>query len=127
MAWTPRQHPRFKAAIPIELRPNGVSAPMRTQTADIGLGGCYVEMVFTQEVSTPVEITLWIGDTKVAGAGEVVSKHSSFGNGLKFTRLTDEGKQALDRYLQSLKPKGMMMKDSPTVDAPSLISEDREN
>ncbi len=52
MGWKPRQHARFKAAVPIELRPNGVPTPLRGQTADICLGGCYVEMIFTQEVST---------------------------------------------------------------------------
>jgi PilZ domain len=121
MGWKPRQHPRFKAALSIELRPKGVSAPVRTQTADIGLGGCYVEMVFTQEVSTPVEITLWIGETKVSGSGEVVSKHPSFGNGLKFTKLSEEGKQALGSYLEALKPKGLMMQDSPIAGPPTLL------
>jgi PilZ domain len=120
MAWTPRQHPRFKAALPIELRPKGVTAPLRTQTADVGLGGCYVEMVFTQEISTPVEITIWIGETKISGSGEVVSKHPSFGNGLKFTRLSDEGKEKLGLYLESLKPKGLMMNDSPAPGTSSL-------
>jgi hypothetical protein len=82
---------------------------------------CYVEMVFTQEVSTPVEITLWIGETKVSGSGEVVSKHPSFGNGLKFTKLSEEGKQALGSYLEALKPKGLMMQDSPIAGPPTLL------
>lgn len=119
MGWRPRQYPRFKAALSIELRPKGVSAPLRTQTSDIGLGGCYVEMVFTQEVSTPVEITLWIGDAKISGSGEVVSKHPSFGNGLKFTRLSENGKETLGRYLESLKPKGLMMQDPQNPETPS--------
>jgi hypothetical protein len=126
MAWTPRQHPRFKAALPIELRPKGVTAPLRTQTADVGLGGCYVEMVFTQEVSTPVEITIWIGDTKISGAGEVVSKHPSFGNGLKFTRLSTEGKEMLGRYLETLKP-ALRMRDSPIAGVPSILKTEEGN
>lgn len=115
MGWIPRQYPRFKAALPIELRPKGVSAPLRTQTADIGLGGCYVELAFTQEVSTPVEMTLWVGESKVVIYGEVVSKHPSFGNGLKFIRLTKEGREKLDRFLDSLKPQNGTMQDSPIL------------
>src|SRR5947209_20141408 len=97
MGWIPRQYPRFKTALPIELRPKGVSAPMRTQTSDISLGGCYVELAFTQELSTPVEMTIWIGQSKVVIHAEVVSKHPAFGNGLKFIRLTKQGRETLDR------------------------------
>lgn len=113
MGWIPRQYPRFKTALSIELRPKGVTAPLRTQTSDVGLGGCYVEMVFTQEVSTPVDITLWIGDTKVCATGEVVSKHPSFGNGLKFTQISKEGREKLGEFLASLNPQDRMQNDPP--------------
>ena len=120
MAWIARQYPRFKAAVPVELRPKGATAPLRTQTADIGLGGCYVEVVFTQEVSTPVDLTLWIGESKVLISAEVVSKHPSFGNGIKFVQLTKDGREKLDQFLESLKPQGLMMQDSPFAQPPIL-------
>ena len=101
MGWTPRQHPRFKAALPIELRPIGAVAPLRAQTADISLGGCYVEMASAQEVSTAVEITIWVGQAKICAMGQVVSKHPSFGNGLKFTQMTNENRARLNDYLAS--------------------------
>ena len=104
MGWKPRQHARYKTALPIELRPKGTPTPLRGQTTDIGMGGCYVEMTFTQELSTPVDITLWIGDSKITVTGEVVSKHPSFGNGFKFIRLSKQGEAELNRYLETLKP-----------------------
>jgi c-di-GMP-binding flagellar brake protein YcgR len=104
MGWIPRQYPRFKAALPIELRAEGGIAPLRAQTGDICLGGCYVEMMFTQEISTQMEITLWIGDTKISARGVVVSSHPSFGNGIKFTYVAAESKERLSQYLESLKP-----------------------
>lgn len=110
MAWTQRQHIRFKAVLPIELRPTGANAPLRAQTADICVGGCYVEMCFTQEISTPVEITLWVGQSKIKAIGEVVSKHPSFGNGLKFTKLTDENQARLNDYLASRTCLGLRMR-----------------
>jgi hypothetical protein len=113
MGWIPRQYPRFKTALTIELRPKGITTPLRTQTSDIGLGGCYVEMIFTQEVSTVVDITLWVGDSKVCATGEVVSKHPSFGNGLKFTQLSKEGRQKLGDYLATLKPQDRLSNESP--------------
>jgi hypothetical protein len=102
MAWIQRQHPRFEAALPIDLRRVGTNVPLRAQTHDIGLGGLYVEMMFTQEISTALDITLWIGELKVSARGEVVSKHPSFGNGVKFTHLSDEDRERLIQYLESL-------------------------
>jgi len=120
MGWIPRQYPRFKAALSVELRPKGATVPLRTQTSDIGLGGCYVEMIFTQEVSTLMDITLWIGDSKVSVTGEVVSKHASFGNGLKFTGLSKEGREKLGQYLASLTPRERMANESPFAGGPTL-------
>ncbi len=122
MGWTPRQYARFKAAVPIELRPNGMTAPLRGQTADICLGGFYVEMVFTQEVSTVVDISLWVGDSKIFAKAEVVSKHPSFGNGFKFVYLAKDGANKLNEYLDSLKSQGAMMADSPFAGPPAVTT-----
>src|SRR2546430_12909702 len=108
MGWKPRQHARFKAAVPIELRPNGASTPLRGQTADICLGGCYVEMGFTQEVSTVVDISLWLGDSKIYAKAEVGSKHPSFGNGFRFVHLPQAGAANLNAHWESLKPQGAL-------------------
>ncbi len=99
-----RQHPRFKAALPVELRQPGVSSPVRAQTGDICLGGCYVEMSSTQQVSKEVEITLWVGHEKVVAKGVVVSSHPAFGNGIKFTQVPEEGRARLQKLVESLDP-----------------------
>lgn len=52
MAWIQRQYPRLEVSLPVELRPQGANAPLRTRTRDLCLGGLYVEMTFTQEVTT---------------------------------------------------------------------------
>jgi hypothetical protein len=107
MTWAKqREHPRFKAALPVELRQPGASAPLRAQTGDICLGGCYVEMSSTQQVSREVEITLWIGQEKVLARGVVVSNHPSFGNGIKFTHVPEDSKARLQQFVESLNPFG---------------------
>lgn len=106
MEWIPRQHPRFKAVLPVELRPLGQPVPLRAQTEDISLGGIYVEMILTQKVSTELDITLWIGATKIRAKGVVVSIHPAFGNGIKFTQLADADKNGLKRFLDSLGVQG---------------------
>jgi c-di-GMP-binding flagellar brake protein YcgR len=99
-----RQHPRFKAALPVELRQAGASSPLRAQTADICLGGCYVEMSSTQKVSREVEVVLWIGQDKVVAQGVIVSNHPAFGNGIKFTSVSEQGRQKLQEFVDSLDP-----------------------
>ena len=107
MEWTPRQYARVKAVLPVELHRATVTVPLRAQTQDICLGGLYVELSFTQKVSTSLEITLWIGDTKISATGVVVSSHPSFGNGIKFTQLPDESKERLQQYLESMNRSGI--------------------
>jgi hypothetical protein len=69
------EYPRFKVTLPIEIRPVGLQVPLRAQTEDISsLGGFYVEMTFTQRVSTELNIAIWIGDEKIQAKG-VVGPH----------------------------------------------------
>jgi hypothetical protein len=49
-------------------------------------------MSLTLKVSAELEITLWIGDTKISGKAMVVSSHPVFGNGIKFVHLSDENR-----------------------------------
>jgi len=99
-----RQHPRFKVALPVELRQPGVNVPVRAQTGEISLGGCYVEMTSTQQVSKEVEIILWVGQEKVVARGVVVSNHPAFGNGIKFTQVSDQDRARLQKLVDSLDP-----------------------
>jgi hypothetical protein len=120
MQWSKeRKHPRFKAAIPVEVRPPGASLPLRAQTSDICLGGCYVEMTSTQTVSREVDITLWLGATKVQAHGVVVSNHPAYGNGIKFTQVGYEGLARLQEFVESLNPFGRPL---ATPDAKSSLT-----
>jgi len=102
-----RQHPRFKVQLPVEVRSPADRVPVRAQVADICLGGCYVEMSFTKNVSAEVDLTLWVGDQKISATGVVVSSHPSFGNGIKFTHVKPEYKEKLQNFVEGLKPKIM--------------------
>jgi hypothetical protein len=100
-----RQHPRYKVTLPVELRSPSDQAPLRAQVADICLGGCYVEMTMTKSVSSEVNLTLWVGDHKISATGVVVSNHPSFGNGIKFTHVSQDSKEKLQNFVETLKPK----------------------
>lgn len=100
-----RQYPRYKVALPIQLCSPVDHVPVRAQVADICLGGCYVELSFTKDISSEVELTLWLGDAKISATGVVVSSHPSFGNGIKFTHLTEESKGQLQSFIENLETK----------------------
>jgi PilZ domain len=110
MAWTQqRKFPRVKVNLPVELRRPVNETPIRAQTADICMDGCYVEMSFTQDVSQEVEVVLWIGDNKIRAQGVIVSSHPSVGNGLKFTRMTQEDQARLREYIDSIGSSSRLM------------------
>jgi hypothetical protein len=99
-----RRYPRFRAALPVELRQPGKDMPVRAQTGEISLGGCYVEMTSTQQVSQELEVILWVGQEKVVAHGVVVSNHPAFGNGIKFTEVSDDDRARLQKLVESLDP-----------------------
>jgi len=95
-----RRHARVKLRVPVELRtPN--QNPIRAETTDLSVSGFYVEMLFTLEVGTSLDITLRLGDATVVAVGEVVTCDRTVGNGIRFTRILPEDKGELDRYLQA--------------------------
>jgi c-di-GMP-binding flagellar brake protein YcgR len=94
-----RQHSRTKVIVTAELRPDGTSAPLRVETADLSIGGLYVEMMFTLEVGTKLKIVLWINDVKVSTGGVVVTRDLQVGNGIEFTDIAPEDRESLKHFL----------------------------
>ena len=94
-----RQHLRTKAPVEIELRSERATTPLRVKTADLSIGGLYVEMMFTLEVGTKLKIVLWLNDVQVSTGGIVVTRDLQVGNGIKFTDLTPEDRDKLERFL----------------------------
>ena len=96
-----RQHHRTKVAVEIELRPEAASVPLRVKTADLSIGGLYVEMTFTLEVGTKLKIVLWINDVKVTTGGVVVTRDVQVGNGIDFTDMAPENQESLKNFLKA--------------------------
>lgn len=94
-----RQQPRKKVGVKIEVHLEGNAAPIRTKVADLTLGGCFVEMMFTLEIGMKVNIELWINHVKVSTGGIVVTRLRNRGNGIQFTQLTAEDRARLKQFL----------------------------
>jgi c-di-GMP-binding flagellar brake protein YcgR len=96
-----RRFPRVAVALQVEVRLKGTDMPLRSQTTDISMGGCYVEMPLTLEIGSNVDMRFWLGDQKVNAKGVVVTCHPQFGNGIEFTSMSLEGQSRLRHYLDS--------------------------
>lgn len=96
-----RSHPRLKCICSTELYPEGQTAPLRTRTTDISLGGCFIEMNLPLPKGTPVKIALWIKDSKLWATGKVVTSTPGFGIGVQFAEISEPDRHILRQFLQS--------------------------
>jgi c-di-GMP-binding flagellar brake protein YcgR len=95
-----RRYPRVKTTIPLELRCAGNPAPLRTQTDEISLCGCYVETMFTLDVGAKLGLTLWLGGEKITATAVVATRYPQVGNGIEFVELAPEYRLKLSEYIR---------------------------
>jgi c-di-GMP-binding flagellar brake protein YcgR len=94
----------MKVAVEVRLHvEKQATPPLRAQTADISLGGCYVEMMFTLEVGTKVYLTIFLSDSKVNVEGVVVTRDMQVGNGVQFTAMATEDNAKLRHFLATVR------------------------
>jgi hypothetical protein len=98
-----RHFQRHYCSLSIELRRSGYSYPVRSTTSALSAGGCYVNLTSALRVGTPVDVVLWVGETKLAFRGMVRSADSKLGNGIIFSGMTDEQRTCLQSYLDEIK------------------------
>lgn len=67
-----RRYPHLRAKIPVELKYPG-KTPMRTATDEISLSGCYIEMMFTMDVGTKLDLVFSLNQERVAAKGILLS------------------------------------------------------
>jgi len=95
-----RQYQRIKVRVPIELLRESSAVPLRGETCDISLGGCYVESLFPLDVGTPLEVRIRVSNTLVIAVGEVTTCDRQVGNGIRFTNMLQEDMEALKLFLE---------------------------
>jgi c-di-GMP-binding flagellar brake protein YcgR len=95
-----RRYPRVKTTIPVELRSLGNAAPLRTQTDEISLCGCYIETMFTLDVGEKLELILWLGKEKVTTTAVVATRYPQVGNGIDFVDMAPEHRLKLSQFIR---------------------------
>jgi hypothetical protein len=97
-----RASPRMKCTNSAEVYPSGETAPIRTRTADLSLGGCFMEMPNPLPKGTQIKIALWVKDLKLWAKAEVVTSTPGFGIGVKFTEMTEQDRNQLRQFIDSM-------------------------
>jgi hypothetical protein len=97
-----RASARVKCVNSVEVYPAGETAPIRTRTADLGLGGCFLEMPNPLPKGTQIKIALWVKEFKIWAKAEVVTSTPGFGVGVKFAEMTEQDRNQLSQFLESV-------------------------
>jgi c-di-GMP-binding flagellar brake protein YcgR len=95
-----RKYPRIRLNVPVEMQTDSGGIPFRSATADLSLGGCYIETIFPFPIGTNLDLRLYIGATIVIAA-TVVTCDPQVGNGIRFTRMLPEDQEALKDFLEA--------------------------
>src|SRR5437588_12308566 len=97
------------AGIIRELRPRSRSnctgedaPPSRVSTAEISVGGFYIETMFTLDVGTRVFLTLWLKEQAVRTTAIVATRHPQVGNGFQFIDISPEDRPKLNEFISGL-------------------------
>jgi len=91
---------RVKVRVPIELTSEGSETPLRTETADLSIKGCYIEMLFTLPVSTKLQVTLHAGGSTIPTTAKIVTRDPNVGNGIEFTSMQDKDRETLRQFIE---------------------------
>jgi hypothetical protein len=98
-----RKQPRFRCHNPVEIHVHNGASFWGT-VADLGLGGCYVEMPLPLERGTKVRVGIWIGQLKAWAEGEVAHRTPGFGFGVKFNQISETDLDQIRVFLKNLAP-----------------------
>ena len=96
-----RKHPRFVVSLPVEVHAEGSDTPLRCTTADISLGGCYIESMYPFPVGTILDLKLQLEGTLLIQS-KVVTSYPQVGNGIQFVKILPEDFNELSAFLDSL-------------------------
>jgi PilZ domain len=114
-----RKSARFSLALPAEMRTPTKKFHYRGETAAVGEGGCYIEVLETLRPETTIEVVLWLGTEKICAQAEVVTNDPHMGNGLRFVRMEATAAEKLRQFLKTAAQENTQR--TPTIATPSIF------
>jgi len=112
-----RRYPRYACTGAVKLGNEGTDLTTWARLTDIGLGGCYAELMSTLPLQTAVELAIQVDDLEIHGRGVVRTTHPSVGNGIAFTQMKADDWQRLNQLIARLS--GPTPSDPPPAAVPA--------
>jgi hypothetical protein len=98
-----RRFPRQRVSLQIEIQDRqSIDAAMRTQTADIAGGGCYIETMLPLSVGKHLIITFWLNSERVHTTAIVRTSDPGVGMGIEFIGLDETTQKRLQQHVESI-------------------------
>ena len=99
-----RKRPRYRCAeVNVEFCAPGATVGMSGKLTDIGLTGCYIEILVPCLAGTTLEVVLRHGETVVRLPARVVTVHPGMGMGLEFDPIADQRSAVLASLIEALR------------------------
>lgn len=97
-----RRYPRAKIHVSVEIHVGDETPPLRLSTEDLSMCGCYVETMFTLEIGTQVNMTLWLNEEPIVSKAVVATKYPQLGNGFDFVEMSHDDLLKLAAFIQTI-------------------------
>ena len=112
-----RVYPRFEWSTTANISDLSGGPSAQARLADIGLGGCYLDMLAPSPVNTRVQISLEIEKERFEATAEVKFSAPRMGMGLQFISMSDRGRALLEKLLRRLSGKALGRLAGPTYES----------
>jgi CheY-like chemotaxis protein len=101
IAWLSRHSPEIEKDDP----------PVPCKLSDLSLGGCYLETGSPFPVRTKLVLSMRVAETELEVEGKVRVMHPEVGLGIEFTRRTEQQKERVGKFIQTLVNSGGTLPD----------------
>lgn len=99
-----RKRPRYRCAeVNVEFCAPGTSVGMSARLSDIGLTGCYIEVLVPCLSGTVLEVVLRHQGIELRLLGRVVTVHPGMGMGIEFDRITGQDSAVLASLIEAIR------------------------
>jgi hypothetical protein len=99
-----RRWHRHKISLPLELRDERVNAPLRINATDVSGNGCYIESMLPLPLGTVLRVDFWLDSEHIKITAVVRTCDPGVGNGIEFTGMPADMKNACRTYLDAIDP-----------------------
>ena len=105
-----RRHKRYFCPLPIEITSPALRFPVRGETSDVSLSGCYVNTLMPLSRDLIIDVRISLNGTTISSAACVRTCDHGVGNGIEFREPSPAFLETLHAKLQAIENAGQQSK-----------------